>query len=156
MSQVKLFSYDPANIDLFIGPVKIRSWGPDGLVLAREEDHTTKVVGITGHTTVNRNRNKTGTIGINVLTDSTEDKMFDEIQSIDDLFNFPIIMKVKGTNKQLITTGWYESMPDLELSAESGSRTHVIGLLNAVPSAIEAAFNLSGTIENAVSQGDQQ
>lgn len=155
MSQVKLYSYDPANIGLALGPVTIKSWGPDGLVIAREEDHTTKVVGITGHTTVNRNRNKTGTIAINVLTGSVEDRMFDEMQALDSLFNFPVNLKVKGTNKQLITTGWYESMPDLELTAEAGSRTHVIGLLNAVPSAIEAVLNLAGTIENAVSQGEQ-
>lgn len=149
----EFYSYDPDNIDLIIGAVSITSWGPDGLVLARDGDHTTKVVGIKGDMTVNRNRDKTGTIGVNVLTGSTIDKMFDELQAIDDLTNFPIILSVSGVNKQLVTTGWYQSMPDLELSAESGSRTHVIGLQNAVPSAIEAAFNLSGTIENAVTQG---
>ena len=154
MADTQFYSYDPDNIDLVIGPVPIGSWGPDGLVVARSEDHTTKVVGIKGDLTVNRNRNKTGTIAINVLTDSEEDKMFDEIQAIDDLTNFPVVLKVKGTNKQLVTTGWYETMPDLELAAESGSRTHVIGLQNAIPSAIEAAFNLAGTIENAITQGN--
>jgi hypothetical protein len=149
----EFYSYDPDNITLVIGPVPVDSWGPDGLVIARDGDHTTKVVGIKGDMTVNRNRDKTGTIAINVLTGSDIDKMFDELQAVDDLTNFPVVLKVDGINKQLVTTGWYETMPDLELAAEAGSRTHVIGLQNAIPSAIAAAFNLAGTVENAITQG---
>ena len=152
MADLKLYSYDPDNINLIIGAVPVSSWGPDGFILARDGDHTTKIVGIKGDMTINRNRDKTGTIAINVLTGSDIDKMFDELQAIDDLFNFPVVLEVKGVNKQMVTTGWYQTMPDLELSAEAGSRTHVIGLQNAIPSAIAAALNLSGTIENAIPQ----
>ena len=77
MADTKFYSYDPDNITLVIGPVPVSSWGPDGLVVARNGDHSTEVVGIKGDMTVNRNRDKTGTIAVNVLTGSDIDKMFD-------------------------------------------------------------------------------
>ena len=35
----EFYSYDPDNITLVIGPVPVDSWGPDGLVIARDGDH---------------------------------------------------------------------------------------------------------------------
>lgn len=147
------FSYDPDNIILLFDGIEVKSWGPDGLVIARENDHMTKTVGIKGDMSINYNRDKTGTIAVNVLTGSDIDKFFDELQSVSGLTNFAVVLSVSGINKQLVTTGWYQSMPDLELAAEAGSRTHVIGLQNAIPSAIEGAFNLAGTVSNAISLG---
>lgn len=154
MPSPKLYTYDPDDVIVTIDGVTVTDWGPDGLVIARDEDHTTAVSGIKNDTTLNRNRNTKGTVAINLLGGSNVDKMFDEIQAVDDLYAFAIGIYIKSANKQLVTTGWYQTMPDLEAAAELGPRTHVLGVLNAIPSAIAAVGNLSSTIENAITQGN--
>lgn len=150
MYNPEVFTYDPDDIELIIGLVEIKGYGGDGVTLAREANHTETEVGVKGDISAARSRNKKGTLTINLLAQSDYDKMFDEIQAVTDLYLFPVVMRIKSMNKQLVTLGWYETMPDLVAGAQAGTRSHVIGLQNAVPSAIEAAFNIAGTIENAI------
>ncbi len=147
---MEVYTYDPEDIRLIIGVVEIEGFGPDGVTLARNNDHNIEEEGVKGDMSVNKSRKKSGTLAINLLTQSDHDKMFDEIQAIDGLYNFPVVMEIKSMNKQLATTGWYKTMPDLVAGETAGSRTHIIGLHNAIPSAIEAAFNLAGEIKNAI------
>ncbi|AUR86368.1 hypothetical protein NVP1084O_161 [Vibrio phage 1.084.O._10N.261.49.F5] len=146
----EVFTFDPDDINIIIGVVELKSYGPDGVTLARSTNHTEKEVGVKGDASISRQRDKTGTLSINLISQSDHDKMFDELQAITDLYTFPVVLEIKSMNKQLATIGWYETMPDLTAGASAGSRTHVIGLQNAIPSALEAAFNLAGTVKNAI------
>lgn len=145
------FTYDPADITLLIGPVTISNFGPDGVTISRNEDHTQEEVGVQGDVVLNRQRNQTGTMAINVLSPSEEDQMFTELQAIDSLYAFPVIFTCESLNQTLLTTGWYKTMPDVVASATAGSRTHVIGLKSAIPGYISSALSISNEVVNATS-----
>lgn len=150
MDEPIVYTFDPEDIMINIGGVEIGGYGPEGVTLAREANHTETEVGIKGDVAASRQRNKKGTLSINLLSQSVHDKMFDEIQAVTDLYIFPVTFIIKSMNKQMTTVGWYETMPELTAGTSAGSRTHVIGLKNAIPSAIEGAFNIAGLIDQAV------
>lgn len=147
MSSRVAYTYDPEDIILLIGGVPVKNFGSDSaVVISRDGNINEKQVGVLGEVTVNRMRDKTGTLTVTLKGQSEEDKMLDELQALD-VYSFPVVLIVKSTNKQLITEGWLEEQPDMSFGTQMDDREHVIGLANSVPSLLEGAFNLAGEVQ---------
>ncbi|CAH9012628.1 conserved hypothetical protein [Vibrio phage 249E41-1] len=148
MASVVQYTYDPEDIILLIGGVPIESWGSDTAVtLSANNDRVEVQEGITGEITVNKSRMLSGTITVNVKAQSVEDKMFDELGTMEGLYGIPIALYIGSANKQLVTDGWYQGMADLEAGTSISDRAHVFGVSNSQPSLIDSAQSIVSQVQ---------
>ncbi|CAH9012748.1 conserved hypothetical protein [Vibrio phage 277E43-1] len=148
MASVVQYTYDPEDIILLIGGVPIESWGSDTAVtLSANNDRVEVQEGITGEITVNKSRMLSGTITVNVKAQSVEDKMFDELGTMEGLYGIPIALYIGSANKQLVTDGWYQGMADLEAGTSIADRAHVFGVSNSQPSLMDSAQSIVSQVQ---------
>lgn len=148
MANVVTYTYDPEDIILLIGGYPITSWGSDSAVtLSANNDRVEVQEGILGDITVNKSRKLSGTLTVNVKAQSIEDKMFDELGTVEGLYGMPIALYIGSANKQLITDGWYQGMADLEAGTTMGDRSHVFGVSSSSLSLIDSAESVLSQIE---------
>jgi len=148
MANVVTYTYDPEDIILLIGGVPIESWGSDSAVtLTANNDRVEVQEGILGDITVNKSRMLSGTLTVNVKAQSLEDKMFDELGTIEGLYGLPIALYIGSANKQLITDGWYQGMADLTAGTTIDDRAHVFGVSNSQPSLINSAESIVSQVQ---------
>lgn len=145
-----VYTYDPKDVKLLIDVVPIRSFGPDTAVtVTRESGITETEVGVNGDASVNKMRNYTGTMTINLINQSLEDLMFDVLQHTGpDIFL--VTLTVPSANKQWISEAWLETQPDAAFGTMAESREHVIRLLDARPQVTGGLIGQAGNIKSAL------
>jgi len=142
----EFYSYDPKDLIVLVGGVQIVPSGP--VVISRSNDRTTEQVGITGDDIcVSVVRNKTGTVTIPVMAQSTYDVAFDSWSSLDPSTRVPFNLLHKSTNKVIATTSWYKTQADLSFGEEVDLRGHVLTLEDASFDPVSAASNLYDQFE---------
>lgn len=127
-------AYDPSKVTLILGGWSPRHFAADSkIVIAKEGNINAKYVGTDGDVSIAIQRNKTGTMTINLHRTSPDNEVLCAFVGqgySTTVVGFPVVMNdPKGYS--INTIGWIEQQPEDTISAEVTASAWVIGLLDA-------------------------
>lgn len=123
----KLYTYDSKDISILLGGLEMTGFGPDTkVVINREDDLITRTKGVDGELLINRQNMRDGTMTVTLLYGSTWDTALDQLAEARAVV--PVAFSHLNSGKVLVSNGWIEQQPDINLGTEAESREWVIGL----------------------------
>ena len=140
-------TYDSKDVQLIVGGIPIKSFGSDTmLTVTPNEDRGVWKEGITGedgcYSVV---RKLGGTLSVTVLAESTEDLLFDQLQTLRK--PVPLLLRLPAQNKILVSEAWYQAQPDVVVGTEVDDRSHTLGIKNSSFSLLDSADSVLDQFE---------
>jgi hypothetical protein len=122
----KLHTYSPEDVSVSIAGAVLSGYSEGTfVVVSREEDAYSKVVGSDGDVTRSKNANKSGTIALTLKASSPSNDILSGLATKDELDGSgvaPIIVKDNSGTTICGGKGWVRKKPDAEFAKEVGDR----------------------------------
>jgi hypothetical protein len=125
-------TYDPSQVIVSVSGVSLRGFSDgDAIAAKRDEDMSSKKVGIDGKVGRARNANKSGTFEFKLLQTSGANAELSALIAADNLLadglgTFPIsIIDGSGASLAYASQCWVKTMPEATFGKEVGERTWV-------------------------------
>lgn len=125
-----VYTYSPEDVAVSIGGLLITGYSEATFVMVeREEDAFTKVIGSDGIATRSKNANKSGTVTLTLKASSPGNDLLSIIASKDEIDGsgvVPVIVKDNSGTTVCAGKGWIKKKPAAEFAKEVGDREWTI------------------------------
>lgn len=124
-------TYDPGQVEIIFGPVRLSGFAEDSLVsIEKNNPRFTLKVGVDGHGTRSRSHDESAKVKVSLMQSSMSNDLLSGIAQLDRRSGqgvFPLLIKdLSGRSLFTAATAWLEGDPTVEFGKEVGTREWTI------------------------------